>query len=223
MIVPAFSVGRTQCMLYTLNKLYHEKNIEPIKVFTDSPLAKASTKIYEKYKNRLNKTSKEFYEETESLFDFENLHYLESTKESKLASTHTEPCIIISSSGMIKGGRIEYHIEKNIENPYATILFIGYANEDSIGGRLLSGENKTLQMRNKKLEVNAKIRKTDVFSGHGDQQDLLDFVENQNPNNLKKVFLVHGELNAMLNFKQILNEKGYQQVDIPARYQTFEL
>ena len=223
LIIPAFSVGRTQCMLFTLNRLYYEKNIAPIKVFTDSPLARASTKVYEKYRNRLNKAARDFYEESESLFDFENLHYLESNRESQLASTHAEPCIIISSSGMIKGGRVEYHIEKNIENPYATILMIGYANEDSVGGKLLSGDQKELHIRNKKLAVNAKIRKTDIFSGHGDRDDLLTFAQNQNPERLKKLFLVHGDLNAMLNFKQILNERGYSDVEIPARYQTFEL
>ena len=223
LIIPAFSVGRTQCMLYTLNRLYHEKNIDPIKVFTDSPLARASTKVYEKYRSRLNREAQEFYEETDSLFDFENLHYLESNRESQLASTHTEPCIIISSSGMIKGGRVEYHIEKNIENPYATILMIGYANEESVGGKLLSGEYKELHLRNKKLSVQAKIRKTDIFSGHGGLDDLLAFALNQNPERLKKLFLVHGDLNAMLNFKEKLNERGYAEVELPARYQTFEL
>jgi metallo-beta-lactamase family protein len=223
LIIPAFSVGRTQCMLYTLNKLYHEKNIEPIKVFTDSPLARASTKIYEKYRSRLNAEAREFYEDTDSLFDFDNLHYLESSSESRMAATHTEPCIIISSSGMIKGGRVEYHIEKNIENPYATILMIGYANEASIGGKLLSGDQKELHIRNKKLAVNAKIKKTDIFSGHGGQEDLLEFAENQNTSRLKKLFLVHGDMNAMLNFRQILEERGFSNVEIPARYQTYEL
>ncbi len=223
LIVPAFSVGRTQCMLYTLNKLYHERNITPIKVFTDSPLAKASTKVYERYRSRLNKEAQEFYADTDTLFDFENLHYLQSNEDSKLASTHAEPCIIISSSGMIKGGRVEHHIEKNLENPYATILLIGYASEDSVGGRLLSGEHKELTIRNKKLMVNAQIRKTDVFSGHGDMQDLKDFACNQNKETLKKLFLVHGDLNAMLNFKQILHGEGYSQVEIPERYQTFEI
>ena len=223
LIIPAFSVGRTQCMLFTLNRLYYERNIPPVRVFTDSPLARASTLVYEKYRNRLNRAARDFYEESDSLFDFENLHYLESGRESQLVSTHAEPCIIISSSGMIKGGRVEYHIEKNLENPYATILMIGYANEDSVGGKLLSGDQKELHLRNKKLAVNAKIRKTDIFSGHGDLNDLLSFARNQNPERLKKLFLVHGDLNAMLNFKQILNESGYSNVELPTQYQTFEL
>ncbi|OYU68200.1 MAG: MBL fold hydrolase [Cytophagaceae bacterium BCCC1] len=223
LIVPSFSVGRTQCLLYTLNRLYQNYDIKPIKVFTDSPLASVSTKVYEKYRKQLNKEARDFYEETDSIFDFENLHYLETDLESKAASTHTESCIIISSSGMIKGGRVEYHVEKNIENPYATILMVGYATEDSVGGRLLSGDLKDLQIRNKKFVVNANIKKIDVFSGHGDLNDLISFAENQDKTKLKKLFLVHGDFDAMTNFKEILETKGYENVVLPNQNQSFEL
>jgi metallo-beta-lactamase family protein len=223
LIIPAFSVGRTQCMLYTLNKIYEDHNIKPIKVFTDSPLARASTKVYEKFRKTLNKEANDFYEENENLFDFENLHYLETDQASKAVSNHTEPCIIISSSGMIKGGRIEHHIEQNIENPYATILMIGYATEDSIGGKLLAGDIKELSINNKKFDVRAKIRKIDVFSGHGDLNDLIFFAENQDKSKLKNLFLVHGEINAMENFKNTLENRGISNVVIPFQNQIFEL
>lgn len=223
LIIPAFSVGRTQCMLYTLNRLYENYNVKPIKVFTDSPLARASTKVYEKYKSLLNKEAKEFYEETDTLFDFENLYYLESDLASKAVSNHSEPCIIISSSGMVKGGRVEHHIEKNIENTYATILMIGYATEDSLGSKLLSGDVKELKINNKNLQVRANLKKIDVFSGHGDLDDLLNFAENQSKQKLKNLFLVHGDKDAMLNFKNILTEKGFPNVEMPKENQTFEL
>jgi metallo-beta-lactamase family protein len=223
LIIPSFSIGRTQCLLFTLNKLYSEYDIKPIKVFTDSPLARSSTKIYEKYLKYLNRDTREFHEENESLFDFENLIYLETEKESQAASTHSESCIIISSSGMIKGGRVEHHIEKNISNPYATILMVGFATEDSVGGKLLSGELKTLSIRNQKLDVNAKIKKIDIFSGHGGLDDLTDFALHQKKENLKKLFLVHGDLESMINFKQILENKGFDQVIIPEKNQIFEL
>jgi metallo-beta-lactamase family protein len=223
LIVPSFSVGRTQCLLYTLNRLYQNYDIKPIKVFTDSPLARVSTKVYEKYRKHLNKEATDFFEETDSLFDFDNLHYLETDIESKAASLHTESCIIISSSGMIKGGRVEHHVEKNIENPYATILMVGYATEDSVGGRLLSGDLKDLQIRNKKLAVNAKIKKIDVFSGHGDLNDLISFAENQDKNILKNIFLVHGDIEAMFNFKEILNNRGFSNIHLPEQNQSFEL
>jgi metallo-beta-lactamase family protein len=215
LIIPAFSVGRSQALLYTLNRLYHEYNFKPIKVFTDSPLAQSSTKVHEKHRGLLNKEAKEFWEENGSLFDFENLEYLKSTKDSQQVSSHTEPCIIISASGMIKGGRVEYHIAQNIENPYATILMVGYASEDSLGGKLLSGQKEDLMILGKKHSVKANIMKTDIFSGHADIADLESFVETQSPDKLKKLFLVHGEYHAMLNFKEILNNKGFHQVEIP--------
>lgn len=223
LIIPAFSVGRTQAMLYVLNKLYTEKGFTPIKVFTDSPLAKASSRVYERNLKQLNKEAQEYYDDNDSLFDFVNLVYLESNQASKAVSNHSEPCIIISASGMVQGGRIEHHIEANISNPYATILMVGYASEGTLGSKLLNGERKELNIRGQSLPVNASIKKIDVFSGHGGLPDLLDFVKSQDTNKLKKIFLVHGEYQTMQNFKGTLAEIGYGQVEIPDKGQTFEI
>ncbi|MGL4632115.1 MAG: MBL fold metallo-hydrolase RNA specificity domain-containing protein [Leadbetterella sp.] len=223
LIIPSFSVGRTQALLYTLNKLYTEEGFSPIKVFTDSPLGKSSTKVHQKYVSKLNKEAKAFADENDELFDFENLEFISSTTDSKAISSHNEPCIIISASGMIKGGRVEYHIAQNLENPYATILMVGYAAEDSIGGKLLSKETTEVSIYGKKLSVVANIRKTDVFSGHADSDGLRKFAMSQNPNQTKKVFLVHGEYQSMLNFKDILTEDGFHDVELPKQNQTFNL
>jgi metallo-beta-lactamase family protein len=223
LIIPSFSVGRTQAMLYTLNKLYTDRGFTPIKVFTDSPLAKASTRIYERSAKLMNKEARTFQEENESLFDFENLVYLESNQASKAVSNHSEPCIIISASGMVTGGRIEHHIKANISNPYATILMVGYASEGTLGWKLLNGERKELSINGEKLPVNANIERIDVFSGHGDLDDLTDFVKTQNKEKTKNIFLVHGELHTMQNFKNTLAEVGYNQVVIPEKGQTFQI
>lgn len=223
LIIPSFSVGRTQAMLYILNKLYTERGFTPIKVFTDSPLAKASTKIHEKYTKHLNKDARDFFEENESLFDFENLIYLESTEASKAVSNYAEPCIIISASGMVQGGRIEHHIEQNISNAYATILLVGYASEGTLGWELLNGQRKELRVRGKNYPVLANIQKIDVFSGHGDYDDLIEFVKYQDKDKIKKIFLVHGEYQAMKDFEVSLNEIGYKNVEIPFRGESFIL
>ena len=223
LIIPSFSVGRTQAMLFVMNKLYSNRNIKPIKVFTDSPLAKASTKVYERSIKQLNKEAQEFKEENETLFDFENLIYLESSVASREVSNHGEPCIIISSSGMIQGGRVEHHVEKNISNPYATILMIGYATEGTLGHQLLTGNRKDLSIAGKNHPVLAKIERIDAFSGHGDKNDLIRFVEQQSKAKTKKVFLVHGDISAMKSFKETLTEKGYANVEIPAKGQCFDL
>lgn len=222
LIIPSFSIGRTQALLYTLNKLYNDHNLPPIKVFADSPLAFESSRVYQRNVRMLNREAREFNEENESLFDFENLIYLESTDASRSVSNHTEPCIIISSSGMVQGGRVEYHVAQNISNPYCTILLIGYCAEGTLGWRLLNGQS-TLRIRGKDEQVLANIEKIDVFSGHGDRDDLVAFVQQQSPQVLKKIFLVHGETPSMEAFKDTLLSVGYENIEIPQKGQTFEL
>ncbi len=223
LIIPAFSVGRTQALLYTLNKLYLEGRIKNLKVYTDSPLARASTRVYEKYISQLNKEAKEQHKDGEPLFDFENLIYLKTTRESQDLAFHSEPCIIISSSGMVQGGRVEYHVAENIENQYATILFIGYTTEGTLGARLRTRDLKELSIKGVNKEVKARITSTDVFSGHADLDELLHFVDAQRPDRLKKLMLVHGEYESMLNFKAVLEARGFADVEIPEWGQTIEL
>lgn len=222
LIIPSFSVGRTQALLYTLNRLYTERDFPPIKVFSDSPMAFESSKIYMQHIKMLSGEAKAFYKEHEALFDFQNFQFLESAKASKAVASYGEPCIIISSSGMVQGGRVEYHVAENISNPYSTILIIGYCAEGTLGWRLLNGQ-QTLSIKGKDHQVLANIEKIDVFSGHGDRDDLLHFVGMQSPETLKRIFLVHGEYGSMEAFRDTLAEAGYPQVEIPKKGQTYEL
>ncbi|MCS6795761.1 MAG: MBL fold metallo-hydrolase [Raineya sp.] len=222
LIIPAFSVGRTQALLYTLHKLSVQKRLPPIKIFSDSPLAHQSTKTYEHYLSLLNAEAQAFYAEHKSLFDFENLIFVEDLRTSKQISNYSEPCIIISSSGMVQGGRIEHHVRANIQNPYATILLVGFAAEGTLGHKLLYGD-KTLEIGEKKLPVYANICSIDTFSGHGDQKDLLDFVKTQDSQKLQKIFLIHGEEQSMIDFKNFLAQNGYPQAVIPSKGDSFEL
>ena len=222
LIIPTFSVGRTQSLLYTLNRLYTERGFQPIKVFSDSPMGFESTKVYAKNIRQLSKEARDFFDANESLFDFENFEFLESSKASKAVSDYNEPCIIISSSGMVQGGRVEYHVAANIGNPYCTILLIGFCAEGTLGWRLLNGQ-PTLTIKGEEKSVLANIERIDVFSGHGDRNDLLGFVQMQSPERLKNIFLVHGETSSMEAFKETLAEAGYPNVQIPAKGQSYEL
>jgi metallo-beta-lactamase family protein len=222
LIIPSFSVGRTQALLFTLNKLYNRPDFEPIKVFSDSPLAYASTQVYQRNLKQLNAEAKAFQAENDTLFDFDNLIYIRSEKDSKAISNHHEPCIIISSSGMVQGGRVEQHVAANIGNPYCTILLIGFCAEGTLGWRLLNGQT-TIRIKDREEKVLAAVEKIDVFSGHGDQADLLNFVKYQQSDKLQKLFLIHGELESMEIFKEKLRNEGYPQVEIPERGQSFEL
>jgi len=222
LVIPAFSVGRTQAVLFTLNRLIEERNFPAIRVFTDSPMGRSSTKIYAKYLSYLNSEARSFQKEYDELFDFDNLVYLQSEKESNAIQNYHEPCVIISSSGMITGGRVEKHIADNISNSYATILLIGYSAEGTLGRQLLAG-SETIKVKDREYKVNARIRKIDVFSGHADQLGLLDFIKNQQIDKLKKVFLTHGEEESMLEFSQEIQKIGFKEVILPAKNETYVL
>ena len=222
LVIPAFSVGRTQAVLYTLNRLIEERNFPAIRVFTDSPMGRSSTKIYAKYLSYLNPEARSFQKEYDELFDFDNLVYLQSEKESNAIQNYHEPCVIISSSGMITGGRVEKHIADNISNSYATILLIGYSAEGTLGRQLLAG-SETIKVKDREYKVNARIRKIDVFSGHADQLGLLSFIKNQQIDKLKKVFLTHGEEESMLEFRHEIQKIGFKEVILPAKNETYLL
>ncbi|MCS6968012.1 MAG: MBL fold metallo-hydrolase [Cytophagales bacterium] len=222
LIIPSFSVGRTQSLLYTFNKLAMQKRLPPIKIFSDSPMALQSTRIYTRYSRMLNEEARQFMDAHDTLFDFDNLVIVEDLKKSKEISNYREPCIIISSSGMLEGGRIQHHIKHNLANPYCTILMVGYSAENTLGRQLLEGI-PSLRLGNKEIPVLAKIKYTDAFSGHGDQNDLINFVKQQSPEQLKHLFLVHGEIEAMETFKNALHAEGYRSITIPERGQTFAL
>ncbi|TAF63597.1 MAG: MBL fold metallo-hydrolase [Cytophagales bacterium] len=222
LLIPAFSVGRTQAILYVLHKLSVNEQLPAVKIFADSPLAVRSTQIYEKYRHLMNEEAQVFAESNKYLFDFDNLVFIESAKESKTISTYPRPCVIISSSGMLQGGRIEHHVKANLQNPKATILMIGYAAEGTLGYELLQG-SKTYFDGKKELPILAQIQSIDAFSGHGDREDLTNFVKYQKKEKLKNIFLVHGEYTSMIDFKQTLAQEGYQHVEIPYKGQSFEL
>lgn len=222
LIIPAFSVGRSQALFYTLNKLYQNTDLPKIRIYADSPMAIESSKVYEKFVKQLNKEARDFYEENDELFDFDNFEFVPDLKKSKALSNHYEPCIIISSSGMISGGRVENHVKENLENSKSTICIVGFCAEGSIGHELMNGA-KEVVVKNKMLEVRCDIEVLDCFSAHGDQNDLIHFVQTQEPAKLKKIFLTHGELKSMEALKEKLEELNYKEILFPVKGEVFEL
>lgn len=221
LIIPAFSVGRTQALVYSLNRIFSKGLLPRVKVFVDSPMATYATDIFRKHHPVLNAEAQEFYKMQGDEFEFENLEYIQDMNASKAISNYYEPCIIISSAGMLEGGRIQDHLYYNISNYYCTILFIGYCAKGTLGNRLLRGD-PIVNIRHRELSVYATIKQTDLFSGHGDHNDLLDFVKQQDSDRLKKVFLVHGEKSSMENLSQSLQEEGYH-TEIAVKGQSYEL
>jgi len=221
LIIPAFSIGRTQSLVFSLNKIFSSGLLPPVKVFVDSPMASMATGIFRKYHNLVNQEAQDFYRNQGDEFEFDNLTYVETLKDSRQVSNYFEPCIIISSAGMLEGGRIQDHLFYNIQNYYCTILFIGYCAKGTLGYRLSRGD-PIVHIKDRDLAVYATIKKTDVLSAHGDHEDLMDTVMQQDKAKLKNVFLVHGETESMQALADGLEFEGYGVV-IPEKGLVYEL
>jgi len=221
LIIPAFSIGRTQSLVFALNQIFTKGLLPPVQIFVDSPLANYATDVYRKHHELVNDEAKQFYQLKGDEFEFENLIYVHDKKESISVSNYLEPCIIISSAGMLEGGRIQDHLYHNIQNYYCTILFIGFCAKGTLGDRLLRGD-PIVRLRNRDLMVYATIQKTDLLSGHGDHEDLMNVIRNQAKNTFKKVFLVHGEVKSMNALATAITDEGYE-VSIPVKGEEIEL
>lgn len=221
-IIPAFSVGRTQEILYALNSLELKGVLPKVKYYVDSPLSEKATLVVKAHPWNFNDKVQEVLKQDDDPFDFEGLSFIEDTEASIALNEDKTPMVIISASGMAEAGRVKHHIKNNIENPNCTILLVGYSESGSLAGRLKSGVNP-VSIFGEYYQVNAKVISIQTMSAHGDQKDLIRFIENQDKSLVKKIFLVHGEPNTQEIFKQKLHEKGFQNVEIPYRHQSFEL
>lgn len=217
LIIPAFSVGRTQEILFTLNQLELERRLPELDYFVDSPLSSEATHVISSYPQYFNKRIQKILESDENPFNFNGLKYTKSVEESKLLNFRREPCVIISASGMADAGRVKHHISNNIENSRNTILFTGYCEPHSLGGRLLAGA-KEVGIFGVPHEVHAEIGVIRSMSAHGDYEDLTQFLECQNPQAVKKLFLVHGEYDVQEAFKERLLKKGFYDIEIPEQH-----
>ncbi len=222
LVIPAFSVGRTQAIIYALNELYEQGRLPNIKFFVDSPLAIRTTDTYTKYSEYMNEESQAFMRKYGALFDFEYLHYIEDKRGSERLADHYEPCVIISAAGMVEGGRIQEHVRNNIRNAYCTILIAGFCADGTLGHRLLSGQGH-IYINGKEFPVFAKVAKTDAFSAHPDHHGLKTFIEASGGKNLKGIFLVHGEESSMLSLESDLQLNGYDNVFVPEKVEQFEI
>jgi metallo-beta-lactamase family protein len=221
-IIPAFSVGRTQELLYALNSLELKGNLPDLPYYVDSPLSEKATQVLmnhpEVYNNKVNDVLKV----DANPFSFKGLKFIESTAESIALNTDPRPCVIISSSGMAEAGRVKHHIKNNIGNAKNTILMVGYCEPNSLGGRLLHGDHE-VHIFGDMYEVKAGVKSIKSMSAHGDYEDLLHFISCQDPKQVKQLFLVHGEYEVQQHFSKTLNEHGFGKVEIPYQHQRIEL
>ena len=222
LIIPAFSVGRTQAILFTLKKLFNTGILPPIRVFADSPLALASSNIHNRFSDYLNDEAKNNMLVDGSLFDFKTLYLVEDKSDVEDMELYRDSCIIVSSAGMLEGGRIQHHISDHIQNPSCSILIAGFCSPGTLGAQLLEGRSMIRVKGNDKY-VYAKIDQTDVFSAHPDTDGLQDYFEATHTDQLTKIFFVHGEEESMYELKSLLSDDLQKKVVIPSKGESFQL
>jgi metallo-beta-lactamase family protein len=214
LIIPAFSVGRTQEILYDLNQLSLEKKLPKIPIYVDSPLSREATQMIKNYPQYFNSRIRKVMENDDDPFDFEGLNYIKTVDESKNLNFLEQPCVIISASGMADAGRVKHHIMNNISGAQNTILMVGYCEPRSLGGRLMNGD-KVVRIFGEEFDVVAEIGSLKSMSAHGDYDDLCQFISCQDVAQIKTLFLVHGEYNVQQDFSKRLERKGFKDVEIP--------
>ena len=230
-IIPSFAVGRTQEILYEINKLKENRNDEEFlrkyetlmkaPVYVDSPLAISATEIFKKNTNLFDEEVKKRIESGDNPLEFPGLQFTKTPEESKALNENDTPCIIISASGMCEVGRIKHHLKHNLWNPKNTILFVGYQAPGTLGQKIVSGE-KRVKIFGEEVAVNARIEYIEGYSGHADQEWLLNFVYSF-INKPKHIFLVHGEIEGQRILKEKIVETTKIPVSIPEYGEKYEL
>jgi metallo-beta-lactamase family protein len=173
-----------------------------------------ATEIVKRYPEYFNTTIQKVLKNDDDPFKFRGMQYVRTVDESKLLNFRNEPCVIISASGMAEAGRVKHHISNNIENSRNSVLMTGYCEPNSLGARLMKG-NKIVKIFGVEHEVHAEVGSIRSMSAHGDYEDLCQFLACQDPKLVKKLFLVHGELNVQEDFRNRLLRKGFVDVEIP--------
>ena len=221
-IIPAFAVGRTQELVYHLNLMMFAKDVPPVPIFVDSPLAVNASNIFRKHPEVFDAETRWFVQQARHpALDFKMLTYVQSVEESKALNQRKDPMIIISASGMAETGRILHHLKNNIENPLNTVCIVSWQAPHTLGRRLADRE-KQVKIFGEPYTVRAEIATIGGLSAHAGQDLLTDYAVNVR-NTVKKVFLVHGEEKPAAALTEILAGKDMREVYYPELHSTAEL
>ncbi|HQP04328.1 MAG TPA: MBL fold metallo-hydrolase, partial [Bacteroidales bacterium] len=216
LIIPSFSVGRTQEIVYSLNNFYNEGKLPAIDVYVDSPLSVNITEVFRIHPECFNDDVLEVMETDDNPFGFRNLKYIKNVAESKKLNTTEKPCVIISASGMMEAGRVKHHLANSISNPRNTVLAVGYCAPETLGAKILRGD-KVVSIFGTEYPVLADVYRLGSFSGHGDYKEMAQFIKCQQPEKLQQIILVHGEYDAQQHYSEYLHSMGYKNILIPQK------
>jgi metallo-beta-lactamase family protein len=212
-IIPAFAVGRTQEVVYTLHRLELAGQIPHIPTYVDSPLAINATEVFRLHPEAYDSETYQFMLKYQDPFGFEQLHYVRQAEDSKAINDISGPIIIISASGMCESGRILHHLKHNIEDPRNTVLFVGFQAENTLGSRIQQKQEK-VSIFGDEYTLRAEVASIDGYSAHADRDELLGYIQKVNQK-LKRIMIVHGDEQASLALQQGLAERGITQTLVP--------
>lgn len=225
-IVPSFSVGRTQELVYELSKLTSKRKIPEYPIFVDSPLTVNATEIFKLHPECFDLETSKLLASGVNVFGLDNVLYIKDVEDSKKLNSVPGPCMIISASGMCEAGRILHHLANNIGNPNNMVMIIGYMAVNTLGRRLIEAKDErgaAVKIFGEEHKVKAKIEVLDSFSAHADHNDLINYIKLFDRKKLKKIFLVHGEFEKQKILLDDLISKGYNNIVIPDRGEEYNL
>jgi len=217
-IIPAFSVGRTQEIVYALSQLLSRKEIPSFPIYIDSPLSSAATGVFKIHPECYDKEIGELISNGINVFELPSMKYITKVEDSKKLNSMKECALIISASGMAESGRVLHHLANNIEDKNATVLIVGFMAEHTLGRRLIEAKDipdTEVNILGDTYKANAKIVVLNSFSAHADGKELLDYFDKFDRNELKQVYLVHGEIDRQEALKKGLNDLNFKDVLIP--------
>ena len=218
LLIPSFSVGRTQEIVFVLNQLYNDGRLERVPVYVDSPLSANATEIFRRHADTLNEQVRDTMRFDADPFGFNTLRYITDLRDSKALNKSEQPCIVISASGMLEAGRIKHHVANHIDDPTTTILIVGYCTPSSLGARIQDPSLRFVSIFGYDHRIRAQVTKIEGFSGHGDYREMIHyFATCQRIDHIQKTFIVHGESSAQTAYKDHLYEAGFRNISIPQR------
>ena len=213
-IIPSFAIERTQELVFYLHLLTDQKKIPVVPIYVDSPMASNATSVFrvhpECYDDSVNEA---FLKHHKNPFGFNSLTFTTSVEDSKALNKKEGPMIIISADGMCEAGRVLYHLANEISNARNTIMIVGYMAENTLGRKIFDGQ-KEVRILGDLYQVNAKVERCNGFSAHADYSEMIEWLNEMDTSRLKKIFLVHGEKDQQLGFKEHLAEAGFKEVEI---------
>ena len=215
-IIPAFSVGRTQEVVYATFELFNEGKLPAVPVYVDSPLAVNATEVFRLHPECFDEETLRYLHHDEDPFGFGRLKYIRSVDDSKRLNEKKDPCVIIAASGMCEGGRILHHLANSIEDSRNTVLVVGFMAEHTLGRRLVE-RHPEVKIFGDVVKLNSEVAIMNSFSAHAGQDELLQYIGRMEKKRLKGIYLVHGEMNQADQLAVKLRESGFSHAAIPAK------